>query len=110
MPKKFAANFLNCAVDRDYRSSWRHLNFPFRDPDFVPVDGSLESRDPRLRMLVYIHAIRERKGICDDTHCSKDAGEYYSGSDKLHLGNNKRLGTKIFLLEMEQCKVNGENK
>ena len=43
MPKQFAMNFLDCAVDFDQRPSWEHLNFPFRDRDFVGVNGSLDS-------------------------------------------------------------------
>ena len=61
LAKEFAANFLNGAVELDHRSSGGHLNFPFRDRDSVAVNGSRESRGPKLRdVSVYVLLGRER--------------------------------------------------
>ena len=58
--KKFVANFLNRAVERDYRPSWIHFNFPLRKPDPVAVQRSRESRGPRLRRLVSTYYSRSK--------------------------------------------------
>ena len=61
--KNFAANFFNCAVHFDRRSSWRYLNFPFRNRDSIAVNGSRESRGPELKILVSIFMLFGRKKI-----------------------------------------------
>lgn len=65
LPKEFAANFLNCAAELDHRSSWGHLNFPFRVHDSIAVNGSRESRGPKLKDVSINMLFGRERDICD---------------------------------------------